>query len=150
MNGVKRIKCNREFCVSCGLCAVVCSLAHGDEIENFLFIDKNYKLRSRNKVARRDSVSFMNSCRNCKEPECLKACVAGAITKTETGIIKLDSKKCVGCWSCIMVCPNGAITAVETEKGEKYSIKCDLCENRESPACVDACPNKALFIEETE
>ncbi|MBP7653449.1 4Fe-4S dicluster domain-containing protein [Candidatus Dependentiae bacterium] len=146
----KRIKCSQEFCVSCGLCSVACSIAHTSDIDNILFLDKNYMLQPRNNVSKREAVSFMNSCRNCEEPECIKACVSGAIIKTSDRKINLDSKKCIGCWSCIMVCPNGAIMQAENEHGDKFSIKCDLCEGKESPACVEICPNKVLTIEEID
>jgi Fe-S-cluster-containing hydrogenase component 2 len=49
-----------------------------------------------------------------------------------------------------MVCPFGAIR-VETVKidgrDKRAAIKCDLCIDRpEGPACVDACPTKALSL----
>lgn len=38
-----------------------------------------------------------------------------------------------------MVCPYGAI-----DKSDRVAIKCDLCQDREQPACVESCPNEAL------
>jgi len=144
----KRIKCNEEYCVSCGLCSVACALAHDSDFENIIFLTKDYKLKSRNCIARRDALSFIVSCQNCKEPECLSACVSGAIIKDVDNTVKLDSEKCIGCCSCVMVCPFGAINIIEIDTGEKYSIKCDLCANREQPACIETCPNQALTLEE--
>lgn len=43
-----------------------------------------------------------------------------------------------------MVCPYGAITVDKT--GRKIASKCDLCADRGQPACVDACPNRALVL----
>lgn len=43
-----------------------------------------------------------------------------------------------------MACPYGAVRRNVT-KGK--IIKCDLCEGRDMPACVEACPNGALVFE---
>jgi Fe-S-cluster-containing hydrogenase component 2 len=40
-----------------------------------------------------------------------------------------------------MVCPFGAV-----RPGEVFTIKCDMCADREAgPVCVEACPTGALF-----
>ena len=52
---------------------------------------------------------------------------------------------CIGCWSCVMACPYGA---VQRNLKAKKANKCDLCPERENPACVDACPNRALVYKE--
>jgi Fe-S-cluster-containing hydrogenase component 2 len=50
----------------------------------------------------------------------------------------------------MIVCPFGAIRVVPTEIGgreKKAAIKCDLCTDRaEGPACVAACPTRALSL----
>jgi carbon-monoxide dehydrogenase iron sulfur subunit len=54
----------------------------------------------------------------------------------------------VGCWSCIMVCPFGAIVRNEDCR---QAVKCDHCMDRDNPACVEACPTRALvYCEEEE
>jgi len=67
--------------------------------------------------------------------------------ETETGHVVHDPEKCIGCWTCIMVCPYGA---VKPDSSGKIITKCDLCPDREIPACVENCPNEALVIEEVE
>jgi carbon-monoxide dehydrogenase iron sulfur subunit len=44
-----------------------------------------------------------------------------------------------------MACPFGVIRRNETED---KAMKCDCCPDRKTPACVDACPNRALVFEE--
>jgi carbon-monoxide dehydrogenase iron sulfur subunit len=44
-----------------------------------------------------------------------------------------------------MACPYGA---VQRNLTFKKANKCDLCPDRETPACVSACPNRALVFEE--
>jgi carbon-monoxide dehydrogenase iron sulfur subunit len=50
-----------------------------------------------------------------------------------------------GCWTSSMAC-NYRVIDRRTEEGTV--IKCDLCEGKESPACVEACPTHALVFSE--
>jgi carbon-monoxide dehydrogenase iron sulfur subunit len=50
-----------------------------------------------------------------------------------------------GCWSSSMSCNYGVIG-----RQIKAGVKCDLCEGRELPACVEACPTHALIYLEVE
>jgi carbon-monoxide dehydrogenase iron sulfur subunit len=63
----------------------------------------------------------------------------------ETGTVSHDADKCVGCWSCVMMCPFGGI-AICLEEG-RITSKCDLCGGEGVPACVAHCPNEALVYE---
>ena len=92
------------------------------------------------------AISFALQCRHCDDAPCVAACISGAMTRDpETGAIKHDPDKCIGCWSCVMVCPFGAIQ-INLDKG-KVSSKCDLCGGDKVPACVAHCPNEALVYE---
>ena len=57
-----------------------------------------------------------------------------------------DRDQCVGCYTCILVCPYGCI--LPTEEGPVQ--KCELCMNSRpgKPACVEGCPNRAIVYEE--
>ncbi len=86
------------------------------------------------------------SCNHCDDPSCTKVCPTGAMHKDEeTGLVSVDSDKCVGCGYCHMACPYNA-PIVDREKG--HSVKCDGCAERvaagEKPVCVEACPARAL------
>jgi len=63
----------------------------------------------------------------------------------KTGQVVHDTEKCIGCWTCIMVCPYGAI---KPDTSSKIIAKCDLCPNLDVPICVANCPNEALICEE--
>ena len=61
-----------------------------------------------------------------------------------------DTTNCIGCHSCAMACPYGIPSFGENGK----MIKCDGCYVRVHhgmlPACVKACPVKALQLVDTE
>ena len=62
-------------------------------------------------------------------------------------MIKVDEEKCIGCWTCILVCHFGAIRQ-DIKKGR--TVRCDLCEGEDIPVCVANCPNEALVYEKSE
>ena len=87
-------------------------------------------------------------CRQCAEPACAEACICGGIVKDkESGVVTFNTDRCVGCWSCTMVCPYGAIVRI---KDSCTTAKCDLCPGSVIPACVSACPTGALVYCEPE
>jgi Fe-S-cluster-containing hydrogenase component 2 len=47
----------------------------------------------------------------------------------------------------MLACPNAAIVKA-SRPGWKGIAKCDLCPDREIPACVTICPNEALLFGE--
>jgi len=70
--------------------------------------------------------------------------MSGAMYKDKkTKETQHNKDKCIGCWMCIMACAFGALTR---EKEERIVMKCDLCPDRDEPACVEACPTEALFL----
>ncbi len=140
---MKRIVCQEEVCIGCHLCEVACVTEHSRS-KNVI---KAYKEESprphpRNMVEEEGPLSFNVACQHCDEPACVEACIAGAMVKDyDTGVVRHQSEKCVGCWSCVMACPRGA---VKIDSTKTKVIKCDMCPGREVPACVAACPNRAL------
>ncbi len=92
-----------------------------------------------------EQINFTVSCRHCTDPMCVKSCIAGAISKKE-GVVEIDQTKCVGCLTCVLVCPYGALAP---NKGGIMQ-KCELCLKNASgsPACVKGCPNQAIVYEE--
>jgi carbon-monoxide dehydrogenase iron sulfur subunit len=71
--------------------------------------------------------------------------MSGSLQKDpDSGIVYNDADACVGCWSCIMVCPFGAI-AMDT--ANKKAVQCDQCRSvGTEPQCVAACPTGALAL----
>jgi carbon-monoxide dehydrogenase iron sulfur subunit len=108
---------------------------------------KNVTIHPRIRIEEQGGVSFAVSCRHCGEPLCAKSCITGAIS-IEDGVVAIDGDKCVGCYTCVMVCPYGAVSP-----GENGAVqKCELCfkNTTGAPACVAGCPNRAIVFEERE
>jgi anaerobic dimethyl sulfoxide reductase subunit B (iron-sulfur subunit) len=85
------------------------------------------------------------ACMHCEQPICVDICPAAAITKRDDGVVLIDQNKCVGCRYCQWACPYGA-PAFDESRG--VMTKCTFCEDLQAqgqnPACVDACPMRAL------
>jgi formate dehydrogenase iron-sulfur subunit len=86
-------------------------------------------------------------CMNCVNPSCVSACTVGALQKRDDGPVVYDSNRCIGCRYCMYACPFG-IPTFEWDKQLSLISKCDGCASRRDqgklPACVEACPTKAL------
>ena len=146
---MKRVYVKEEVCISCRLCEVYCQLEHSKSKDLIkAFKKETPKPLSRVSVEERKPVSFSVRCQHCDEPQCVYACLTGALSRdAESGQIILDEEKCIGCWTCTLVCPFGAITR---DTSQKKMVKCDLCLGRDVPVCVTNCPNEALVYAEVE
>ena len=145
---MKRILVTEELCMGCKLCEVHCIVQHSNSKDLIKAFKKEVpRPLSRVRVEEAKPVSFAIQCRNCEEAPCVIACLSGAMHfDEETGLVVHDAETCVGCWTCIMVCPYGAL-AMDV-LGRKVVVKCDLCPGLDVPACVANCPNEALEYRE--
>jgi carbon-monoxide dehydrogenase iron sulfur subunit len=146
---LKNISVREEYCIGCGLCEVYCTVQHSKSKDIIKAYNKE-KPRpiSRVRLEVQKPISFAIQCKHCEDAQCVTACLSGAMKKDKkTGLVTHDSEKCIGCWTCIMVCPYGAI---KIDSLGKVVSKCDLCADLEVPACVTNCPNQALVYEEVK
>lgn len=104
------------------------------------------------------------SCQHCENPACIKVCPVGATYKdAETGIVRQDYDKCIGCRMCMAACPYTGVRSFNWEepkyfldfavgdrdatKHQKHVVeKCTFCWHRrargEGPTCVEVCRNQ--------
>lgn len=146
---MKRIHAKEQYCLGCRLCEINCLVKHSRSKKLIkAFREEKDDIQSGICVEEDGVVSFALQCRHCTDAPCIQACITGAMHRDpETGAVVCDEDKCVGCWSCIMICPVGA---VRRGKKEKVASKCDLCMGEEIPVCVANCPNEALEYREDE
>ncbi len=91
------------------------------------------------------------ACNHCAQPICVEVCPARALTQRADGIVLLDPDQCLGCRYCEWACPYGA-PQYDAQAGRMS--KCNLCADNldagQPPACVAACPLRALTVREDE
>ena len=143
---MKRVYVNEQWCLGCHLCEYVCAFANSGKRDMAAAL-KGQPIIPRIHVEDGDNISFAVSCRHCTDPICVKSCIAGALTQ-ENGVIRVNREKCVGCLTCVLVCPYGALAPGQAGVMQK----CELCLQNAcgEPACVQACPNRAIVYEERE
>lgn len=143
---MKEIWVDGNKCLHCLSCALGCAVAHSESGSLPGAIREAPAPKPRLFTVRDEGRSFILMCRHCESAPCVEACMAAAITRDAASeAVTIDSRRCVGCWMCIMVCPFGVIGR-DRERG--LSLKCDRCPGRDVPACVEACPTGALVLRE--
>jgi Fe-S-cluster-containing dehydrogenase component/DMSO reductase anchor subunit len=134
-----------EACVGCHSCEAACAEQNGlppgtawrrvGEIEGGEFPH-----------TRRLHLSM--SCNHCLEPACLIGCPTGAYVKLDNGVVAHRADECIGCQYCTWNCPY-SVPVFQPDR--RIVTKCDMClprlEDGLEPACVGACPTKAISVE---
>ena len=148
---MKRIYVNEDRCLGCKLCEFECIFAGSGLDEMFKLKGRLNEFIPKIKVEGEEGadVHFAVNCRHCKNAICVQSCIAGALSKTDAGVVEIDKSKCVGCFTCVLVCPFGAIMPAADGKSAQ---KCMLCTDngRDVPNCVEHCPNGAIVFEERD
>ena len=145
---MKRIFVRPDLCTACMTCELACAVEHSQAKSIFASPLESPRPMKRVFVEASDGRKIPIFCRHCEDAPCVAACISGALFRDPvTDAVICDWGRCIGCWTCVMVCPYGVIGR-QLELGK--AVKCDLCPGREAPACVAACPTKALIYEEVE
>jgi Fe-S-cluster-containing hydrogenase component 2 len=76
----------------------------------------------------------------------MTVCPVKAISRDDTlNRVMVDHNICIGCRSCVAVCPFGAMNFNITDR---KNFKCDLCDG--DPQCVRFCDMKAVDYVEAD
>ncbi len=161
-----------ERCMGCRSCEVACAVSHSKSKNLFSALGEKPAPKKRIYVEYMPALgaSVPITCRHCDDSPCVSVCPTKALSKDmDTGAVNHDVERCVDCWTCSMVCTrffslyhlilvsgcwtssmsyNRGIIDRRIEGGTV--IRCDLCEGRELPACVEACPTHALMFLDVE
>jgi carbon-monoxide dehydrogenase iron sulfur subunit len=140
---MKRVYVNEEWCLGCHLCEYNCAFANSG-LSDMVLALKGKSIYPRIHIEGTDQITYAVSCRHCKDPICVKSCIASALYK-DGEVIRIHQDKCVGCLTCVLVCPYGALAPNENGVMQK----CELCLQNTcgKPACVTGCPNGAIVYE---
>ncbi len=137
-----------EKCLACKSCEIACAVAHSKSKVLQEAIQELPQPQRRVTVLAAGEFAVPLQCRHCEDAPCITVCPTAAIHRQETeGPVLIEQDKCIGCKYCLVVCPFGVI---ELSRDGKVMVKCDLCFERakagQVPACVEACPTKALQL----
>ena len=141
---MKRVYVNEEWCRGCHLCEYNCAFANSGQTDMAKAL-RDKPIFPRIHVEDDGRVCYAVSCRHCEDPICVRSCISGALSLAD-GAVVIDHEKCVGCLTCVLVCPYGAVAPGP----DGAALKCELCLANDcgSPACVAGCPNGAIVYEE--
>ena len=158
-------------CIGCHTCSVTCK--EMNNLPNDIWWNRVFTIHGESMDAAsapwpKGKLEFMPvSCQHCANPACVKVCPVGATYKDdETGVVRQDYDKCIGCRMCMAACPYTGVRSFNWEE-PKYSVdfavgdadvpahqkhtveKCTFCWHRlakgEEPACMVLCPERARF-----
>lgn len=139
-----RIKLDRDRCIVCHSCEVLCKVKN----ETPAGISLN-QIIAEPQVSEegypRLKIKYQ-PCLHCKKPECVPACPTGALYIREPdGLVLVNEDLCDGCMECHDACPWN-VPRFNEHTGKM--MKCDFCVDRIDsglkPACVTACTTHAL------
>ena len=158
-----------KACIACASCAVACKVENNlpDEVWwNRVLTDGGENPDTPAGVYPDLTMSnLVVACQHCDNPACAKVCPVGATYKDpETGVVRQDYDKCIGCRMCMSACPYTGVRSFNWEEPkhvvghalgdadvpahQKHVVeKCTFCYQRlargETPACMDLCPARA-------
>ena len=130
---MKYLKTYEDRCIGCNRCMSVCSMT-------FFKVDDPAK--SAIQVVPKDDGGFKLVVCNQSYRNCVAECPTQAITINKLGVVMINKKLCISCFSCVAVCPIGAMMRHD---GGLYPFKCVAC-----GACAKECPVDALEIVQEE
>jgi len=151
-------------CIGCRKCEYACARANrpnGTSIESYKdmsVFDSPRRMthdaltvvnRHANPVNPSEPIYVKSQCMHCLRPNCVSACIVGALHKKSNGTVSYDVSKCIGCRYCMLACPF-EVPAYEynnilTPKVQKCTFCYETYQARgEPPACVQICPPNCL------
>jgi len=144
MSEPKEIFVHMDRCMGCHTCEMACAIEHSASKSLYGAISEQPQPKNRvyvEWVPPGSNIPVL--CRHCEDAPCMHACISGAIERNDDGVVFTNPDRCIGCWTCVMVCPYGVIGR---HLQEHKAYRCDRCPDLETPACVSACPTKALVF----
>ena len=159
-------------CMACNSCAVACKIENN--LPNNIWWNRVMTAGGENLDSPEGTyphLKMMNitvACQHCDNPACVKVCPVGATYQDpETGVVRQDYDKCIGCRMCMAACPYTGVRSFNWEEPQyhlafavgdadvsphqKHTVeKCTFCWHRLAkgvqPACVEVCTARARYF----
>lgn len=131
-----------KFCIDCERCKEAC--VKTNHVPEYGF--RTTILEKRRSLGKDEfETTFMPVlCNHCNRPPCVRVCPTTATWKDEkTGIVRMNSGRCIGCKTCMTACPyNARYFKEETRAVDKcdFCLESRLSKGEKTTACVAACP----------
>ena len=143
------IRLFEEMCVGCRSCTVACQAVRGLAAEATpLVINISEETNKEGELKLRFAAE---ACRHCADAPCVEACPVEAICFEDDGKVVISEEDCIYCGDCVEECPYN-VMFLDHER--ETAVKCNLCSARvaknHKPACVAACPGKAIYAGQLE
>jgi carbon-monoxide dehydrogenase iron sulfur subunit len=131
-------------CVGCHSCELACAVSRSQSKNLVEALQEQNKPATRVRVIAVDSHPIPMQCQHCEDAPCARVCPTKALYRAALDQPVLFNRElCIGCSSCVLVCPFGALR----QAPGGIMAKCNLCWDRLElglqPSCVEACPTKA-------
>jgi len=138
----------QNLCIDCERCMDAC--VRTNQVPSYGWRTK-ILVRTRNIGPKEKETIFMPVlCNQCNEPPCVRVCPTVATYKDKAnGIVMMESKKCIGCKTCMAACPyNARYFNEDTRAVDKCNFCWDtrLSKGMRDTACVEACPAKVRIF----
>jgi Fe-S-cluster-containing dehydrogenase component/formate-dependent nitrite reductase membrane component NrfD len=134
---------DQRTCIGCHACTVACKTEHEIPLGQFRTWVKYVDQSQWPNASRAFGVL---RCNHCSDAPCVAICPTKALFKRDDGIVDFDSKRCIGCKSCMQACPYDAIYI---DEDTHTAAKCNYCAHRVDdgllPACVVVCPTRSIW-----
>jgi Fe-S-cluster-containing dehydrogenase component/formate-dependent nitrite reductase membrane component NrfD len=130
-------------CIGCHACTVACKEENRVPLGAFRTWVKYVEKGTFPDTRRYFSVL---RCNHCDDAPCVTICPTVALYRRPDGIVDFDSRRCIGCKSCMQACPYDALYI---DPDTNTAAKCHYCAHRLEvglePACVIVCPERAII-----
>ncbi len=124
-------------CIGCFTCMLTCSAVNR---QNHSISKSSIKIKTSGGLQGRFLSIVCIGCRG--ERPCAEACPSGALELRNGGGVLVNTKKCIGCASCVSACIIGAI---HMDEETNNPIICKHC-----GVCTRFCPHNCLRMEDVE
>jgi len=136
-------------CVGCHSCELACAVSRSESKELAQAILENPKPATRVRVVGIGNRPVPLQCQQCEDAPCAAICPSAALYRLgKDQTVLFNRERCIGCSSCVLVCPFGAIRRADGGVMAKCSLCFDRLAEGKQPACVEACPTQARKLAE--